>query len=100
MRIWLPVIPREFEEEAGLRAGNLEHLGHLWHAYGFSQQGFDAFVTTDLATGTTRRDATEQTMRSRTVSIGELEAMILSGELRDAPSVAAWGLVRLRESLP
>ena len=30
-------------------------------------------------------------MESRTVGVDELEAMILSGELRDAPSVAALG---------
>ena len=91
---------RELEEETGLRAGRLLHLGRLWHAYGFSAQGLDAFLATDLEAGTPRREAGEQTMRSRTVTVEELEAMILSGELRDAPSVAAWGLVRLREALP
>ncbi len=94
------VATRELEEETGLRAGNLRHLGRLWHAYGFSQQGFDAFLATDLTAGTPSREDTEQTMESRTVTIEELEAMILSGELRDAPSVAAWGLIRLRKSLP
>ena len=58
---------------------------------GFSQQGFDAFLATGLAAGVTRRESSEQTMESRTVGIDELEAMILSGELRDAPSVAALG---------
>jgi 8-oxo-dGDP phosphatase len=90
------IAARELEEEAGLRAGRLDHLGRLWHAYGFSQQGFDAYLATDLVAGETRRELSEQTMESRTVGVDELEAMILSGELRDAPSVAAWGLVRLR----
>jgi 8-oxo-dGTP pyrophosphatase MutT (NUDIX family) len=91
---------RELEEETGLRAGRIEHLGHLWHAFGFSSQGLNAFLATDLQAGEARRDATEQTMRSRTVTPRELDGMILSGEIRDAPSVAAWGLVRLRELLP
>jgi 8-oxo-dGTP pyrophosphatase MutT (NUDIX family) len=94
------IAARELEEEAGLRAGRLEHLGRLWHAYGFSQQGFDAYLATDLAAGETRREPTEQTMESRTVGVDELEGMILSGELRDAPSVAAWGLVRMRGLIP
>jgi 8-oxo-dGTP pyrophosphatase MutT (NUDIX family) len=91
---------RELEEETGLRAGRLQHLGRLWHAFGFSSQGLDAFFATELTQGEPRREATEQTMRSRTVTVAELDAMILAGELRDAPSVAAWGLVRLRKSLP
>ena len=90
------IAARELEEESGLRAEHLEHLGRLWHAYGFSQQGFDAFFATGLAPGEIRREPSEQTMESRTVGVDELEAMILSGELRDAPSVAAWGLVRMR----
>jgi ADP-ribose pyrophosphatase len=90
------IAARELEEEAGLCAGHLEHLGRLWHAYGFSQQGFDAFLATGLVPGEMRREPSEQTMTSRTVGVDELEAMILSGELRDAPSVAAWGLVRMR----
>jgi 8-oxo-dGTP pyrophosphatase MutT (NUDIX family) len=87
---------RELEEETGLRAASMRHLGRMWHAFGFSAQGLDAFLATELTQGAPRREATEQTMRSRTVTVAELEAMILDGELRDAPSVAAWGLVRLR----
>jgi 8-oxo-dGTP pyrophosphatase MutT (NUDIX family) len=94
------IAARELEEETGLQADRLQHLGRLWHAYGFSQQGFDAFLATGLSAGEMRREQSEQTMESRTVGVDELEAMILSGELRDAPSVAAWGLVRLRGLLP
>ena len=94
------IAARELEEETGLRADQLQHLGRMWHAYGFSQQGFDAFLATGLTAGETHRESSEQTMESRTVGVEELEAMILSGELRDAPSVAAWGLVRMRGLLP
>ena len=40
----------------GLRADRLQHLGRMWHAYGFSQQGFDAFLATGLTAGETRRE--------------------------------------------
>ena len=50
--------------------------------------------------GEHRREASEQTMRSRVVDVAEFEAMVVSGELHDAPSVAAWGLACLRQFLP
>jgi 8-oxo-dGDP phosphatase len=90
------IAARELEEEAGLRAGRLQHLGRLWHAYGFSQQGFDAFLASDLTAGEMHREPSEQTMESRTVEVDELEAMILSGELRDASSSVG----RTRSLLP
>ena len=51
------IAARELEEETGLRADRLQHLGRMWHAYGFSQQGFDAFLATGLTAGETRRES-------------------------------------------
>lgn len=85
----------ELEEETGLRATSLHHLGHLYSAYGHSAQGFDVFVATGLEAGEPRREATEQDMRTARFSVYELEAMLRSGKIKDAPTVAAWGLFRL-----
>src|SRR5918999_1793482 len=41
----------ELAEEPGLRAATLEHLGHLYEAYGYSDQGFDVFLATHLTPG-------------------------------------------------
>jgi 8-oxo-dGTP pyrophosphatase MutT (NUDIX family) len=94
------VARQELEEETGLRAGALRHLGHAYGAYGFCSQGFHAWLATDLRAGEPRREATEHGMEVRRVAPAELDALVLSGEVVDACSVAAWALVRLGEGLP
>ena len=85
----------ELEEETGLRAGTLEHLGYLYEAYGYSTQGFHVFLATDLEDGPPRPEAEEGDLLSRRVPIAALEQMIRAGEMKDAASVAAYGLLRL-----
>lgn len=88
---------QELAEETGLRAGSLTHLGYLYEAYGYCTQGFDIYVAEDLEQAQPQRSVEEQDMRSRAFGIDEFERMILDGQIRDAPTVAAWGLYRLRE---
>lgn len=87
----------ELEEETGLRAGSLEHLGHLFEAYGYSTQSFDVWLATNLELGTVKRGVEEQDMRMRRVSREEWEEMVQRGEIRGAPSIAAYGLLLVRE---
>jgi 8-oxo-dGTP pyrophosphatase MutT (NUDIX family) len=87
----------ELAEETGLRAGALLHLGHLYEAYGYCTQGFDVWLATDLEHGPPQRSVEEQDMRGRHVSRAEWDAMLRAGEVKDAPSVAAYGLVLLEE---
>lgn len=86
----------ELAEETGLRAATLTHLGHLYEAYGFSTQGFDVFLATDLAAGDTAREDTEADMVHRFVPDGELRRMIADRRIVDAPSLAALTLFSLR----
>ena len=69
----------------------------LYHAYGFCTQAFDAFLATDLGPGEQRLEPTEQGLRTLSANASELESMIRVGALRDGPSVAAYGLLRLGE---
>ena len=46
----------ELEEETGLRASSLVRLGHLYEAYGYSNQGFHVFLATGLREGNINRD--------------------------------------------
>ncbi|HEX8101980.1 MAG TPA: NUDIX hydrolase [Solirubrobacteraceae bacterium] len=89
------VARRELEEETGLRAGRLRRLGRLHHAAGFCSQSFHAFVAEDLGAGEQRLEPSEQGLEVVALTREELHRAILGGELRDGPSVAAYGLLRL-----
>lgn len=86
----------ELEEETGLRAGELRHLGHLHEAYGYSTQGFDVYLADGLVRGTPKREVTEQDMVHRAFTDGEIADMVREGGIVDAPSLAALTLYRLQ----
>ncbi len=90
---------RELKEETGLSAGRLTPLGFLYQANGYSDQGFHVFVATELVPGARRLEPTEQGMETAAFSRSELEGMLLSGDVRDGPTVAAYGLLRLHGTL-
>ena len=85
----------ELAEETGLRAGTLEHLGHLDLAPGLSTQEGDVWLAGDLTPGPTARESTEADMRVAFVPAAELAAMVREGRFTDSPSLAAYSLLRL-----
>lgn len=90
------VARRELVEETGLQAGRLVALGRFTFAVGMANQWCDAFLACDLERGDARPEAEEQgLLRHRAVTVDEFEAMVRSGEVFDAASVAAWGYVLL-----
>jgi 8-oxo-dGTP pyrophosphatase MutT (NUDIX family) len=89
---------QELAEETGLSAEGLSHLGHLFEAYGFSTQGFDVYLATGLSEGTPDREISEQDMQHRAFTDEEIKQLIVSGQLVDAPSLAALTLYRLRSA--
>ena len=88
----------ELAEETGVRAARLEHLGDLFFAYGLSDQSFGVWLATGLEEGERAPEATEADLRAARVPVGDFEGMLLRGEVQDAATVAAWGLLRLRSS--
>jgi 8-oxo-dGTP pyrophosphatase MutT (NUDIX family) len=94
----LALARQELAEETGLRAGSMTHLGHLFEAYGFSTQGFDVYLATELEEGAPDREASEQDMIHRAFSDTEIAEMIRSGQIVDAPSLAALTLYRLQSA--
>jgi 8-oxo-dGDP phosphatase len=88
----------ELSEETGLRAGSLRRLGHLFGAYGYSNQGFDVWLATDLTRGAPDRSIDEHGMEARQVSRDEWIGMLVAGRVRDGPSVAAYGLLLVDEA--
>jgi len=86
----------ELAEETGLRARELERLGTLYFAYGMSDQRFDVWLATGLEPGPRAPEATEHDLRCARFPVAEFEAMIRSGEIADAATLAAWHLVTTR----
>lgn len=85
----------ELREETGLRAGRLTRVGHLFEAYGFSNQGCHIYVATELEQGVAEREATESDMIARGFPIAEVRRMIAGGQIKDATTIAALGYLLL-----
>ncbi|MEV6828838.1 NUDIX hydrolase [Amycolatopsis sp. NPDC051102] len=88
---------RELREETGLRAGSLVPLGKLDVAAGMSSQRGWVFLATDITEGEPEREHEEQDMRSAWFAREDIDKMILTGEITDAQSIAAWMQLMLAE---
>lgn len=88
---------RELREETGLVAGRITDIGVLDAAPGLTSQRGRVFLATELTAGPPSREREEQDMRSAWFERAEFEAMITSGEVSDAQSLAAYTLLLLHE---
>jgi ADP-ribose pyrophosphatase len=70
----------ELQEETALHAEKMEYLGHLFIAYGMSNQGFHIFRASELSQGENRLDKEEQDLVVRRVAMSDFEEMIRTGE--------------------
>lgn len=86
----------ELREETGLVATSLVQVGRMFPSYGFVTQAFDIFLATGLSDQGASLEPEEEGLVTRRFPIAAVEAMILDGTIRDAPSVAAFGLLRLK----
>lgn len=86
----------ELLEETGLVAEEMIHAGHLFECYGHSTQGYDVYLARGLTQQEHRREQSEQDMICRRFALAEVERMILDGTIKDATTVAAFGLLRLQ----
>ncbi len=82
----------ELKEETGLHAAEMFYLGFLWIAYGFCRQKQHVFLATGLTLKEREPDDEEHDLVIHTVPLAEFEQMMLDGTIRDASTVAAWGL--------
>ncbi len=86
----------ELEEETGYLAGQMEYIGHLFVAYGLADQGYNIFMARDLVFTRKRLDPEEVGLISKEFDISEVEELILSGVIKDASTVAVFGLLRMK----
>ena len=82
----------ELKEETGLHADEMIYLGILWIAYGFTRQKQHVFLATGLTLKERDPDEEEHDLVILTKTLEEFEQMMLDGTIRDASTVAAWGL--------
>jgi ADP-ribose pyrophosphatase len=85
----------ELREETGLEAAQMTRLGELWIAYGFTRQKQHVYLATGLTHMEKEPDSEEHDLVVRSVSVGEFEEMMRTGEIRDGCTLAAWGLYML-----
>jgi ADP-ribose pyrophosphatase len=92
----LDIARGELQEETGLLAERMDHLGRLFIAYGITSQAFDVFRASGLSQGAPTPDAEEQDLIVKRVSVAEFENLIRSGKIQDAGTVSAWQLLQLK----
>jgi 8-oxo-dGTP pyrophosphatase MutT (NUDIX family) len=83
----------ELREETGLRAGRLDYIGRLLTAYGYSNQGCQVWMATDLVTGSPELSTEEQDLVARRLSHEEWVDALSAGTIQDMSSLAAWALL-------
>lgn len=86
----------ELEEETGLLAREMHYVGHLFECYGYSTQGCHIFIARDLQATETKLDPEEQGLISQAFALEAVIAMVGDGRIKDAMSIAALGLCRLK----
>lgn len=86
----------ELREETGLIANDIRHVGHLFLAYGYSTQGYDIFFATDLTQSSAQIEPEEHGLITQPFTVDDVEQMILAGEIKDATTVAAFGLLKMK----
>lgn len=86
----------ELREATGLLAGRMTAIGDLFVSYGYATQRFHLFVATELTPGAPMLDAEEQGLVSRRFAWPDVRRMLADGTIKDAVTVAAFGLLALK----
>jgi 8-oxo-dGDP phosphatase len=91
----LELAQRELLEETGLTARAWQPLGELWCVPGFSSQAGHVYLASGLEHGELDREHEEQDMRHGWFGRAEVERMLRDGTVKDAQTVACYGLFLL-----
>jgi len=86
----------ELREETGLVAGEMQYVGFQYLAYGYSNQGYHIYLATKLQQREAAQDGEEEGLIAQKFSLAEFERMIIDGTVKDATSVNAYGIARLK----
>lgn len=86
----------ELREETGLVSRNITYVGHIYQAYGYSNQGFHIYCASEFEKTERNLDEEEEGLISKSFSLLEFESMIVSGKIKDATTISAYGYARLK----
>ncbi len=78
---------RELEEEVGIRAGKLTYLGCLYASPGFCTEVLHMYLAQQLQPGRLHPDE-DEFLESERVPFQTLAGQVMSGEIKDAKTVA------------
>lgn len=95
----LRVAAGELQEETGLVAGRMRHVGYQKLAQGYSSQGYHIFLADFLTHHQQALDPEEFGLTARKMPIREFETLISEGAISDATSVTAFLLAKLKGML-
>ncbi len=84
---------KELREESGYSAKSLEYVGKFAPYSGVSDEMCFVFIARELFTSPLPADFTED-FEIREIKPSEIDNMIISGELWDGMSIAAWAIAR------
>jgi ADP-ribose pyrophosphatase len=89
----------ELREETGWIAGAMTYAGPLFQGPGYCTQRGHIFLATGLRQDSTDREASEQDMVCGHFTPADLDAMIRDGTVREAMTISALMLLRLKGML-
>ncbi|AOW20444.1 NUDIX domain-containing protein [Urechidicola croceus] len=92
----LDVAKGELQEETGLTAEEMIYAGSQYLAYGFSSQKYHVFLAKGLTKGTQNLDPEEEGLITSKFGIEEFEQMIINGTIKDATTLCAYSLLKLK----
>jgi len=92
----LALAAAELREETGLLAASIQHIGHLFTASGYSTQGYNLYLATQLTQGEAEREPEEAGLIARAFEIEEVLRMVGEGIIKDASTVSALGLLKIK----
>lgn len=83
----------ELREETGLRAAKIKKVASFYLAPGHHSQIGHIFLATGLAGGKPKFEESEEGMESKKVTLKQFQKMIKEGEIKDGPTLAAFGVI-------
>lgn len=89
----------ELKEETGLRAKKIIEIGYFFLGPGHHSQICHVFLATELTEDEQNLEEWEEGMEIKKVTIAEFEQMVKDGEIKDGPSIAAFGIIRILKLL-